>query len=130
MITALDVVLFVVLIAIGMMLDVFYSIPLRTQTWAISIVIFVLLIRVLRGQREIVRKEEAIMGQDDDLMAAVKAAADEEASLETRVDGLIAALKQPHDSPIVAQAIADLEAMKSREAGYQAPPPPPPPATV
>jgi hypothetical protein len=60
-----------------------------------------------------------IMAQEDELAAAVKAAADEEATLETRVDGLIAALQAPHDSPVVAQAIADLQALKSRESNYQ-----------
>jgi hypothetical protein len=79
---------------------------------------------------EILRKEEAMTDQEQQLTDAVKRAADEEASLEERVDGLIAALKQPHDSPIVAQAIADLEALKSREAGFEVPPPPPPPAAT
>jgi hypothetical protein len=70
-------------------------------------------------------KEGAIMSQEDDLVAAAKAAADEEASLETRVDGIIAALKLPHDSPVVAQTIADLEALKTRESAFEATAPTP-----
>lgn len=47
----LDIILFIVLVGVGVMLDFFFSIPLRTQTWVLSVAIFVLLIRALRGQR-------------------------------------------------------------------------------
>jgi hypothetical protein len=116
---AVDIILFIVLVAIGVMLDAFYSIPLRTQTWALSIVITILLIRVLRGQRNIVRKEEAMTIQEQKLVDGVKSLADAVDNEEAHIDTIIEALKLPADSPIVAQVIADLEATKSKVAAFQ-----------
>jgi uncharacterized protein YlxW (UPF0749 family) len=130
----IDIILFIVLVAIGVMLDIFFYVPLRVQTWTLSVAILVLLIRALRGQRQIAGKEEAIMAEIDDLKSAVT---DEQAAitdLTTEVDAAIAKITSPGvsaaDVESAAQSIATANASirASAQKIKDALNPPPPPA--
>lgn len=82
---------------------------------------FVLLLAVLAGVRGLRTllldargKEEAMGNQQEDLLTAVRGLAQAEGEMESRIDAIILALKEPHDSPLVAQAISELEELRVR----------------
>lgn len=132
--------------ASGFALNLFFSVSLRIQAWLLTTAIVVLLVRVLRQQSKthnqivlvhacvlganerlewtqeallkLLQKGGQLMTQLDDLKTRVQLVAEGQASLEQRIDAIIDALKMPHDSPEVAEMIAQLEAIRSRQDAF------------
>lgn len=104
----------------------------RLLNFGLQAIAIALLIAILRRQRHLERKEDTIVSQEDTLIAGVRSLGEAVASEEAHIDTLIAALKEPHDSPLVGEAIAELEAIKARVSSFHKddnPPPADPPPT-
>ena len=72
----------------------------------------------------IISKENKLMGQAEDLAAAVAAVQSSETAQTARIDAIIALLETRPDDPLVAQAIADLNALKTEQDEYRPETPP------
>jgi len=88
---------------------------------------FVLLLAVLAGIRglrtlllDVRGKEEIMTEQEQKLIDGVKSLAEAVANEEEHIDTIIDALRQPHDSPVVAQVIAELEATRQKVSAFHA----------